>query len=118
VDGTTLRIADTPENEERFGRPGSSPKRGRAGYPQLRVVALMVLRSHLLASVSLGGWSQGEITLAQALWPKVPDRFAEVNAVYAEFLPNEPPARKTVQVARLPKGAQVEIKLTAVRARR
>jgi hypothetical protein len=74
VDGTTLRIADTPENEERFGRPGNNPERGGAAYPQLRVAALMVLRSHLLAGISLGGWSQGEISLAQSLWPKVPDR--------------------------------------------
>ena len=47
VDGSTLRIANTPENEEALGRPGSS--RGGAAYPQLRLVALMVLRAHLLA---------------------------------------------------------------------
>ncbi len=35
--------------------------------------------------------------------------FAEVNEVYAEFFPAEPPARATVGVAALPKGAQVEI---------
>ena len=33
VDGSTLRVADTRENEDAFGRPGSG--RGRAGYPQL-----------------------------------------------------------------------------------
>lgn len=35
--------------------------------------------------------------------------FAEVNEVYATFFPTEPPARVTVGVAQLPKGAQVEI---------
>ncbi len=35
--------------------------------------------------------------------------FAEVNEVWAEFFPAEPPARATVGVAALPKGAQVEI---------
>jgi 2-iminobutanoate/2-iminopropanoate deaminase len=35
--------------------------------------------------------------------------FAEVNEVYATFFPTEPPARVTVGVAALPKGAQVEI---------
>ena len=35
--------------------------------------------------------------------------FAEVNEVYAEFFPNDPPARAAVGVAALPKGAQVEI---------
>jgi hypothetical protein len=71
IDGTTLRIPDTPENEAAFGRPGTG--RGAAGYPQLRLVALMVLRSHLLAGIALGDWSQGEITLAESLWDKVPD---------------------------------------------
>lgn len=35
--------------------------------------------------------------------------FAEVNAVYESFFPEEPPARVTVGVAQLPKGARVEI---------
>lgn len=37
------------------------------------------------------------------------DAFAEVNEVYATFFGNDPPARATVGVAQLPKGAQVEI---------
>lgn len=36
-------------------------------------------------------------------------RFAEVNEVYAKFFDEEPPARVTVEVAGLPRGAQVEI---------
>jgi 2-iminobutanoate/2-iminopropanoate deaminase len=35
--------------------------------------------------------------------------FAEVNEVYATFFADDPPARVTVGVAQLPKGAQVEI---------
>jgi reactive intermediate/imine deaminase len=35
--------------------------------------------------------------------------FAAVNTVYAEFMGSPPPARACVQVAALPKGAQVEI---------
>lgn len=71
IDGSALRIPDTPENEATFGRPASS--RGKAGYPQLRLVALMVLRSHLLAGLALGAWSAGEATLAEPLWAKLPD---------------------------------------------
>jgi 2-iminobutanoate/2-iminopropanoate deaminase len=37
------------------------------------------------------------------------DQFAEVNEVYGTFFPAEPPARVTVGVAQLPKGAYVEI---------
>lgn len=39
--------------------------------------------------------------------------FAAMNAVYSEFFPENSPARSTVQVARLPKDAQVEIEAIA-----
>ena len=35
--------------------------------------------------------------------------FAEVNEVYAEFFPSDPPARAAIGVAALPRGAQVEM---------
>jgi 2-iminobutanoate/2-iminopropanoate deaminase len=40
--------------------------------------------------------------------------FAEVNAVYAEYFPSEPPARATFAVAGLPAGALVEIDCIAI----
>lgn len=40
--------------------------------------------------------------------------FAAVNALYAERFAGAPPARSTVQVARLPKAARVEIEMIAV----
>ena len=39
--------------------------------------------------------------------------FAEFNDAYAEFLGGEPPARATVGVAALPKGARVEVECIA-----
>ncbi|MCX8157860.1 MAG: RidA family protein [Verrucomicrobiae bacterium] len=39
--------------------------------------------------------------------------FAAMNEVYAEFFAHAPPARSTVQVAALPRGAQVEIEIIA-----
>jgi len=41
--------------------------------------------------------------------------FATVNEVYGKRFPNAPPARSTVQVAALPKGARVEIEVVARR---
>ncbi len=41
--------------------------------------------------------------------------FARVNEVYARFFRLAPPARSTVQVAALPRGARVEIDCIAVR---
>ena len=40
--------------------------------------------------------------------------FAAVNEVYGRYFPGEPPARSTVQVAALPRGARVEIEVTAM----
>lgn len=40
--------------------------------------------------------------------------FVKMNAVYGEFFPEHPPARSTVQVAALPKGALVEIECVAL----
>jgi 2-iminobutanoate/2-iminopropanoate deaminase len=40
--------------------------------------------------------------------------FAKVNEIYARRFPQDPPARATVQVAALPRGARVEIDAIAV----
>jgi 2-iminobutanoate/2-iminopropanoate deaminase len=40
--------------------------------------------------------------------------FAAMNAIYATYFPNNPPARSAVQVARLPKDAIIEIEAIAL----
>jgi 2-iminobutanoate/2-iminopropanoate deaminase len=42
------------------------------------------------------------------------DDFAKVNHVYGTYFPENPPARETVEVARLPKDVHVEISVVAV----
>jgi hypothetical protein len=71
VDGSSLRVPDSPDNDQTFGRPQG--KRGQAGYPQVRIVALMVLRTHLLAGLALGPWTTGELPVAEPLWAHLPD---------------------------------------------
>jgi 2-iminobutanoate/2-iminopropanoate deaminase len=41
--------------------------------------------------------------------------FGAMNEVYGRYMPDPPPARSTIGVAALPKGARVEIELVAVR---
>jgi hypothetical protein len=65
VDGTTLTMPDTPKNSKHFGRPGS--RRGKAGFPQARVVAMVATAVHLIYDVAMGpylGKGTGEPTLA------------------------------------------------------
>jgi len=40
--------------------------------------------------------------------------FAAMNEIYAEYFPQNPPARSAVQVARLPKDVKIEIECVAV----
>jgi 2-iminobutanoate/2-iminopropanoate deaminase len=42
------------------------------------------------------------------------DEFPQMNEVYARYVVDPPPARATVQVARLPRSVKIEIELIAV----
>lgn len=41
------------------------------------------------------------------------DNFARINAVYGKYFTDNPPARETVEVSKLPKGVNVEISCIA-----
>lgn len=43
--------------------------------------------------------------------------FQRMNEAYSKFFPKEPPARTTVEVARLPRDVQIEIELIALDTR-
>jgi len=67
LDGSSLDVADTPENGESFGYPGAS--RGESAFPQLRFVALVENGTHVLFGTRLGGTADGETTLAYDVVP-------------------------------------------------
>lgn len=73
MDGTTMRVADSPENRATFGGQRAGGGRGESGYPQVRVVAVMALRSHLLAAFRFADYATGETTLARDVWREVPE---------------------------------------------
>lgn len=72
VDGTTLRVADSDENRDHFGSQDAGSGRGVSGYPLVRLVVLMALRSHVLAAASFGPYGD-ERAYASDLWHHVPD---------------------------------------------
>ncbi|HJW70945.1 MAG TPA: IS4 family transposase, partial [Candidatus Binatia bacterium] len=72
LDGTTLRVPDTPENVTAFGRPPSPDGTG-AGYPHVRLVALLSLRHHLVAAAAVGAARTGELALARGVWDALPN---------------------------------------------
>lgn len=64
MDGTTLDVADTQENEKAFGRPGAS--RGASGFPKIRIVALVENGTHVLFGTQHGPYEGGsEVALAR-----------------------------------------------------
>ena len=67
IDGTTLDIADTAENAERFGRPASGRGESSGAFPQVRVVGLAECGTHGIVAASPGPLSSGEATLARPL---------------------------------------------------
>lgn len=71
VDGTTLRVPDSEENRTHFGL-ASGGDRGKSGFPMVRLVAVMSLRSHLIARAAFGPYSDGEYTYANELWDTIP----------------------------------------------
>jgi hypothetical protein len=73
VDGMTLRVPDSDENREHFGLASAGSKRGDSGYPLVRLVAVMAVRSHLIANVAFGPYKNGEYTYAAELWDTIPD---------------------------------------------
>jgi hypothetical protein len=73
VDGTTLRVPDSPANRAHFGGHPAGGGHGDSGYPLARVVTLMALRSHLLRAAAFGPHATGEYTYAGRLWGAVPN---------------------------------------------
>jgi Transposase DDE domain len=67
LDGSTLDVADSVENEAVFGRPGAS--RGSSAFPKLRFVGLLENGTHVLWAAQMAPYATDEITLAQQVIP-------------------------------------------------
>jgi hypothetical protein len=75
LDGTTLRVPDSAQNRAYFGgQPAGTHGRGESGYPSLRMVVLMTLRSHLIAAASFGRYLTDERRYAEDVWSSLPDQ--------------------------------------------
>lgn len=70
--------------------------------------------TNLAAVLAAGGCGLEKVVKTTVFMSDL-QNFAAMNAVYAEFFKTNPPARSTVQVAALPKGAVVEIEAIAVK---
>lgn len=70
IDGTTCNIPDTEANEEHFGRP--KLHRGKAAFPQLKMVPLTCVSSRRVKQVRVLGCRGHEVHALRELLPHVP----------------------------------------------
>ena len=74
TDGTDLRVPDSPENRQEFGGQKCSADKGESGYPMVRLLVLMALRSHVLAGAIMGGYEKtSEQAMFRELVAQIPD---------------------------------------------
>ncbi|NUJ40373.1 IS4 family transposase [Pseudoalteromonas sp. 0303] len=71
VDGVVWRTPDTKTNSSAFARTAN--KASEAGYPQVRMVCLMELSSHLIVDSAFDSVAENEMNLASQLVKRVPD---------------------------------------------
>lgn len=67
LDGTCLDVADTPENDAAFGRPGTQRGHGVGAFPQVRLVGLAECGTHAITSAVIGPYRSDERKLAVEL---------------------------------------------------
>jgi 2-iminobutanoate/2-iminopropanoate deaminase len=88
------------------------PKSGQLVTGDISAQTERVMQN-LLAVLTAGGLGFEHVVRCTIYLMDMND-FAAVNEVYGRYFPANPPARATVQVAGLPKGARVEIDAIAV----
>jgi 2-iminobutanoate/2-iminopropanoate deaminase len=98
------------------GQLGLDPATGDLIEGGVEAQAERALRN-LQAVLDAAGATFGDVVKTTIFLVDIAD-FAAVNAVYARFMPDPPPARSTVGVAALPKGGRVEVEAIARRASR
>ncbi len=93
------------------GQVGLDPATGEMAAEDFEGQARQVLLN-LAAVLENGGCRPSDVVKTTIYLVDFAD-FAAINALYGDFMGNHRPARSTVQVAALPKGALLEIDLVA-----
>lgn len=107
-----IRVGDTLYLS---GQIGLDPATGKMVEGGIEAETRQVLEN-LHAVLDAAGFSAADVVQTQVFLADLDD-FQNMNAIYAEFFPKDPPARATVQVARLPRNARVEITAVARKTR-
>jgi 2-iminobutanoate/2-iminopropanoate deaminase len=93
------------------GQPGIDPETGEAAGPSFGDEARQAFAN--LDAVLRAGASRPDLVVNTTVLVTDIGSFPELNELYAEFFPSEPPARMVMQVP-LPRGLRISIGCTAV----
>ena len=95
------------------GQIGIDPETGKLGAKDAVGQTVQALKN-IRAILTAAGLSAEHVVKTTIFLADMND-FAVVNEAYGEMFHDDPPARSTVQVARLPMDAKVEIEVIAMR---
>ncbi len=94
-----------------FGQIPLDPKSGTMVEGSIGAQTRQVL-DNLRAVLEAAGTSMNRVVKTTVYMTNLAD-FRQMNEIYAEYFPQEKPARSTVGVASLPRGAMIEIDVVA-----
>lgn len=94
------------------GQIAIDPQNGQVIQGDIKTQTRQVLKN--LQAILQQGGSSLQSVVKTTVFLKDMNEFAAMNEVYAEFFKENPPARSTVEVARLPRDVRVEIEAIAV----
>jgi 2-iminobutanoate/2-iminopropanoate deaminase len=95
------------------GQGGVDPATRKMVEGGIQAQTRQVLKN--IAAILEAAGSAMENVVKTTVYLKDMGEFAQMNAVYAEFFPKDPPARTTIQAAALPLGLSVEIEAIAIK---
>lgn len=70
IDASVYDAPDSPANSAAFAR--ATGPRGDGAFPQVRKASMVELGTHVELAIEIGGWQDGEQTLARKLWDRLP----------------------------------------------
>jgi 2-iminobutanoate/2-iminopropanoate deaminase len=123
------RVIVTPDAPEAIGPYSQAIRVGNTLYlagqiaidPQTNEVVhgtieeeTRLVLDNLKAVVEAAGFTMADVVATSVFLADL-NEFPQMNAVYAEYFPEAPPARATVEVARLPRDVKIEISAIAAR---
>lgn len=95
------------------GQVGINPVSGKLDSTGIIGETEQILKN-LKAVIIAGGMEFTDVVKTTIYLKNVKD-FAKVNEIYGKYFTSAPPARETVGIADLPKGANIEISMVAVK---